>query len=277
MKTLSEITKQMEKDMQSQPQVGVIVEFINVLGGWKKLNEPTLSTNLVCPICEKKSHYTPLVDPAKGAAKVWMCMDGGCEAHKSIRKGTPYHMPTQTQRALQWPLFCEINGIGDVNHNVIFDDIRQSEEKLGVLLKFANKPVGCMLMSGKPGTGKTFASMGLCELYTRKSTSCIFTTHKQMLGKWLDTFKPDNLNRYIEKVSTTELLVIDDFGIAESSPAFMSFFFDLLNTRLQWTNRGTVITTNLEDAPFTAFCGQALTDRIRGGKLLDFRGNSRRF
>jgi DNA replication protein DnaC len=70
--------------------------------------------------------------------------------------------------------------------------------------------------------------------------------------------------------------VIDDFGTAEMSPGFMSFFMDLINTRMQWSNRGTIITTNLNDTKFSEYCGEALADRINTGQLFEFKGKSKR-
>jgi DNA replication protein DnaC len=180
------------------------------------------------------------------------------------------------KRALEWPLFCEISGIGDLHYGVKFENIQQSAGKVDYLLKFAAKPYGIIFMQGEPGTGKTFASMAVCELFTRKNTSCIFTTQKQMLNNWLDTFKSDRVSNYIERVSNCNLLVLDDFGVGDVSPGFMSFFMDLINTRMQWSDRGTIITTNLDAKTFAVFCGEALSDRINTGQQFVFKGKTRR-
>jgi len=272
MKLLSDVAKSY---LPAQSE-GKIVHMIAVLGGWKKLDNPTMSTDLQCLICGNHGHYTPLIDPAKGMDRVWICMDGDCASNKTQkREACGYTLP-KPDRAILWPKFCEINGIGDIHYDVKFEDIQQSQGKISYLLKFAEKPKGIILMQGKAGGGKTFASMAVCELYTRKSTSCMFLTQEQLSAKWIDTFKNERPSNLTDRVMNTSLLVIDDFGLKDPTPAFMQFFMDIINTRMQWTNRGTIITTNLKDEDFIKYCGEALTDRINTGQKFEFKDKSRR-
>jgi DNA replication protein DnaC len=180
------------------------------------------------------------------------------------------------KRALEWALFCEINTIGDENHGVTFDSLQQGEGKVSYLLKFCNKPRGIILMQGDPGTGKTFSAMAACELFTRKSDSCLFFTQKQMRDKWLIVERGDESSNFNFSVETVNLLVVDDFGTADVTPPFMGFFMDLINSRMQWTDRGTIITTNLDDDKFFNYCGQALTSRINMGQKFVYKGPDRR-
>jgi DNA replication protein DnaC len=71
-------------------------------------------------------------------------------------------------------------------------------------------------------------------------------------------------------------LIVDDFGTNEPSDKFMGFFMDLINSRMQWEKRGTVITTNLDEKKLGQFCGDALSDRLNTGTLLIFEGKTRR-
>ena len=257
---------------------GKIVEMIAVLGGWRKLDNPILSTDLQCVICSNKEHYTPFIDPLKDTRRIWICANGDCVTNNRKNLMMATTTPLKSQRALLWPKFCELNGIGDINHDVKFEDIKQSDGKISYLLKFVSTPRGIIFMQGDPGMGKTFAALGVCEMFTRKDMSCIFTTQKQMAINWLETFKQErgSLNNYIERLMTKSLLVIDDFGTSEIPPGFMSFFMDLINTRMQWTNRGTIITSNLDIKKFNAFCGEALADRIMTGQHFEFKGKTRR-
>ncbi len=255
-----------------EPCDGKVVEYIAVLGGHRKI-EPTLSTELQCFACEGKAHFAPWFNDD---ARVWICANSVCVTVqlKNISKAT--HTPPKQFRELLWPQFCEMNGIGDMHYGVKFEDVKQADGKISFLLKFAVKPSGIIFMQGDKGTGKTFASMGVCELFTRKNTSCIFTTHKQMVDRWLQAAKSPVYDNYAERIGMPKLLVIDDFGTTESSPKFMEFFMDLINTRIQWTDRGTIITTNLSDEKFSEFCGSALSDRIMTGQKFVFKGKSRR-
>ena len=255
---------------------GKIVEFIAAIGGWRKLDTPTLSTELQCLICASKEHYPVHCCPTNDHRRVWICGNGACASNKVKKGNQATTTPPKLQRAILWPLFCEINGIGDVHHDVKFEDVKQSEGKISYMLKFANKPSGIVLMRGDPGTGKTYAAMAICELFTRRNREAIFCTQKQMFTSWMDTFKTELCSEYISKIKAIPLLVVDDFGTSEVSPAFMGFVMDLINTRMQWTNRGTVITTNLNNDKFSLFCGEALSDRIITGQIFEFKGQTRR-
>lgn len=254
----------------------VIVELIAVIGDWKKLGKPTLAEELRCLICGGSDYFAPYVDPVKDTRRVWMCADVNCESMslKNAKSGVDVAPPYPI--GVPWPLYCERNGIGDVYHNVRFEDIKQSKEKIAYMLKFLEKPQGIILMQGNPGTGKTYAAMGMCQFFLRKDTSCHFCTQQQMLDKWLEIKVNGLISNYIEKIRTVKLLVIDDFGTGDISPAFMKFFFDLINTRLQWTERGTVITTNLDNEKMSDFCGEALIDRILTGQIFKFNNTTSR-
>ena len=272
MKLLSEIAK----NSLPPKSDGDIVEFIAVIGGMRKLDNPTISTSLECIACSGKMHYAVYLSPPEDRRKLWICANVSCVTTdmKNIRRDT--NPPPQALRALLWPKFCEINGIGDENYDVRFENVQQSQGKIDYMLKFSSKPRGIILMQGDPGTGKTYAAMAICELYTRKETSAIFTTQKQMSNNWLETFKPDRYSTYVERVSNANLLVVDDFGTGDIPPGFLGFFMELINTRMQWTNRGTIITTNLYIDKFNKFCGEALADRIMTGQQFEFKGKTRR-
>ncbi len=274
MKLLSDIAK---NSLPSKSQ-GKIVHMTAVLGGWRTLDNPILSTEMECLICSCKEHYTPLIKPGVDDKRVWICANGNCASNKLKKDEVGGYTPVTQRRAILWQAFCEITGIGDAYHDVKFEDVQQSEGKISYMLKFAASPRGIALMRGNPGTGKTYSAMAICELFTRRDTSAIFTTQKQMSNDWQDMFKnqKDTFSNYVQKLSTKTLLVIDDFGTGDVTPGFMSFFMDLINTRMQWKSRGTVITTNLDDEQFSKICGQALADRIATGQILEFKGPSRR-
>lgn len=238
--------------------------------GYIAMDPPVIANQFSCPFCNGTHHYTPSYDgdPTK---KVWMC-GRVCVASVLPKNLGATSIPPPSRCGQEWPLFCEINGIGDVHHNVRFEKIEQSQGKLDYLLKFATNPSGIILMQGGPGSGKTYASMGVCEYFTRKSAFATFITQTKMQDKWLSEEKV----KFISNCERVNLLVIDDFGIGEISPGFMRFFFNLVDSRLQWTNKGTIITTNLLDKEFTNYCGQALNDRIRTGQKMVFENKSRR-
>ena len=264
------IVSELARNMLQKINLVNLVHFVADIGSWRQLEEPVLSSEIACPVCEGSDHYTPYVDPvAKDYRRVRICAKRNCEAN--VKRSSSEHKNIRPITRVQpWALFCEISGIGDIHYDVRFERIDQPEGKISYMLKFLKNPSGVLYMQGDPGTGKTYAAMGMCEYYTRKSKSCTFVTARQLFKKWLE------VGDGVPNILNAELLVIDDFGTSEVSPAFMTFFMDLINSRLQWTNRGTVITTNLDDAKFSEFCGKPLADRIRTGQLFEFKGKSRR-
>lgn len=271
MKTLSSVCEDYKKSLKDEPK---LVHFIATSTGYKELETPKFSNELYCEFCDCEFGYTPLMD-TNDSRRVWMCGNVCSRSKLPNHRGTVQTPPVQ-RRAQEWAKFCEINGLGDVNHDIKFENIEQSDGKISYMLKFVATPRGILHMQGEPGTGKTYAALAMCELYTRKDSYCIFTTQKQMSNNWLATFNKDQYSNYIERVTNCNLLVIDDFGTADIAPGFMAFFMDLINSRLQWTNRGTVITTNLVAKDFAKYCGDALTDRINTGQLFEFKGKTRR-
>lgn len=257
------------------PSEPKIVEFIAVLGGWRKLDTPVLSNLLSCLICGGKEHYAVFCDPAKGSQRVWICANGVCESNTSVKGLQATNIPTMPKRSILWPKFCEISGIGDIHHDVKFDNIQQSHGKIEFMVKFCQKPQGIIFMQGETGTGKTYSAMGMCELFTRDNPSCIFITQVSLRDEWLKMQRGED-RHFIDKVNKVNLLVVDDFGTGEVTNSFLSYFMELINSRMQWTDRGTVITTNLNDEAMSRFCGEALSDRIKTGQLFMFNEKSRR-
>lgn len=248
-----------------------LVHFYVSAKGYIAIDPPVWAKDFACPFCGETSFVLYLVDKDRRA---WMCgrVCAGSKMNSVVSATSPLLLP---QRSILWPLFCEFNGIGDEHHDVKFENVQQSRGKVDYMLKFATAPRGIILMRGDPGTGKTYAAMAICEYFTRKSSFCIFTTQKQMSNNWLIA-QGDHMSNYVNGVMSAPLLVVDDFATGEPNPKFLEFFMDVINTRLQWKTRGSVITTNLDVKKFNAFCGEALSDRIMTGQIFCFEGKTRR-
>lgn len=251
-----------------------IVHFIATSKGYKPLDPPCKASEIkCCPFCGEKSYFAfPSGENKEQYA--WFC-GRNCEASRLPKVETGRDIPPKPRRALEWPLFCEISGIGDEYHDVKFEDIQQSKGKLDYMIKFARTPKGIILMTGDPGTGKTYACLGICEYFTRRWADCIFLSQKRMARLWLAGIN-NPYDNFLDKLIRTPLLVIDDFATGEPNPKFLEFFMEVINSRIQWKERGTVITTNLDSNKFANFCGEALADRINTGQIMQFDGGSRR-
>lgn len=248
-----------------------LVHFYTGNEGYISIDPPQWANDFECPYCGNNSFYIFTLDKDRRA---WLC-GRNCAGSRMLSCAGAGQPPPQKKRVLLWPEFCEINGIGDEHYEVKFEKVKQSQGKVDYMLKFAIAPRGIILMRGDPGTGKTYAAMAICEYFTRTNDFCIFTTQKQMSNNWL-LAHGDSMNNYVNSVMSTPLLIVDDFATGEPNPKFLEFFMELINTRLQWKSRGTVITTNLDVKKFNNFCGDALSDRIMTGQIFSFEGGTRR-
>lgn len=236
--------------------------------GLMPIDPPKPAGEMECVFCGNRSTISCFGE--KGLERVWLCGNADCSRSRLPNEPRLDNIATSTKRAILWPLFCEINHVGDDNHGVRFENIHQPQEKVAYMRKFAESPASVIVMQGSPGVGKTYASLGMCEYYTRTSVSCCFLTQKQLAEKWL--FDRNS----VRGCFNCEMLVIDDFGISDLPTGFMSYFMELMNSRIQWANKGTVITTNLQGSALTRICGDALMDRLMTGQIFNFSGPSRR-
>lgn len=263
-------------EMIAQEQNGKFVSFQCVLGGWRALPEPVLSTDLCCAICGGLGHIAPFADEKQDDRRIWICLKIDCESNKRRSHGKSTSISDESKREIPWPEFCEKNCIGDLHYDVRYEKINQSPEVMRQIADFVLNTEKIILMQGTPGTGKTYAALGICEKITRKTTSCIFTTQRKMYEDSLKLFTLNEPVSYKYKCEVVQLLVVDDFGTSEITPGFFSFFMDVINSRIQWRNRGTIISTNLPDVKLLEYCGEALFDRLKQSKKFVFKGSSRR-
>ena len=243
----------------------------------RHLDNPMMSDMIKCPVCYGSEGHHCLIDPKNSDKRMWFCSNSSCLALFMLCKhvkATP--IPTTVRESTKWALFCEINSIGDRHSDVHFDKIEQSSQKIDYLKKFCDNPTGMIIMQGSPGTGKTYAAVGLCRRFIKKDDSCLFFTQDSLATEWQREMMSEIKTRFIDRIKGISLLVIDDFGIKEPSPGFLQFFMSIIDTRLQWNKRGTIITTNLKEDALSSFCGDSLMDRLRTGQYFDFTGESRR-
>src|ERR1044071_6871079 len=208
MKLISSIAKQINESLRGEKPI--LCHYVSSPFGIQPLRIAVLSTDRVCEWWNGNSHYLPLIDPSKSSDRTWLCANIDCLVYKGSNDIWQYKPKGEAKRAILWPLFCELNGIGDLNHDVRFEDIKQDPKKVEYLERFAQSPKGIILMQGQKGLGKTFSALATCELFTRTNSSCIFITHRQLLSIWLQ--KDSN---FINKIEGTALVVIDDFGTGD--------------------------------------------------------------
>lgn len=254
----------------------ILCDHVTTPDGIIPLLSPILSTEKSCDWCSGSDCYCPYVGSGNPTSKTWLCANVHCDVYikRSLVKMT--RTIPKRFRAILWPVWCELNGIGDLCYDIRFENLDQDAKKVSYMLKFAQSPRNILLMQGDKGTGKTYACLAICELFTRNNTSCTFTTQKGMADKWLDTFDRKIHNEYINSLKNVCLLVIDDFGTGDIPQGFLTFFMDLINYRIQWKEKGTIITTNLSETKITFLCGEPFSDRLNTGMIFKYEGKTKR-
>src|SRR5688572_30777520 len=111
MKLLSDLTKNLPVESKE-----CFVELVAVVGGWKTLKEPKLASEIECTGCESKSYYTVRANPAKQDMRILrICANGDCATNETIKPISTTSPHVKQRKPLEWPLFCELNTIGN-NH-----------------------------------------------------------------------------------------------------------------------------------------------------------------
>ncbi len=273
MKTEFKLLSRVAKDSLKEkiPELPVMCDYESTPMGFQK-REPFISDKHTCNFCQGKEHYLPYFDPNTSMQRCWLCANTDCFVYNQRSCKPLCDGNSPKQRSLLWQSFTELNDLGDEYENVVFEKIEQSQGKIDYMKKFVANPHGIIHMQGKPGTGKTYSALGMCELFTRTDKSAIFIKQEKLANQWVNNKDVD----FINKFKSVTLLVIDDFGTGIIPDKFMTFFLDLIDSRMQWKRKGTVITTNLQEDKLSVLCGDALTDRLRTAQYFIFNDDSRR-
>ncbi len=164
-------------------------------------------------------------------------------------------------------------------------DLNQSDDIKKVLHDFSLQPRGFILLSGKNGTGKSFAARAVydvvspCKLPAYDLDIAYFLTQSQLNILWQKNFKDYGQTHYLLKILTnTKLLILDDLGTRTPSDPFMDFLYETADQRFELRHsKGTIITTNLNHADMREKFGDAFVSRAASGKCFRLDGDDRRF
>lgn len=105
-----------------------------------------------------------------------------------------------------------------------------------------------LLFYGKSGTGKTFLSGCIANEFIKNGYSVVYQTAPLLLDIIFDykyNSTPKNKELY-ENLYNVDLLIIDDLGTENQTPAKFAELFSLINSRIVNPNTKTIISSNFD-------------------------------
>lgn len=124
-----------------------------------------------------------------------------------------------------------------------------------------------LVLTGKPGTGKTHGAIGAAFVLTANDVPVWFTTSRALLGRIKATYNAGSeASEYdaVQPCKAAGCLILDDLGAERETEWTAEKLLDVIDYR--WSNRKlTVITTNV--TPRTAPEGSRLWSRVFGDRV----------
>lgn len=119
-----------------------------------------------------------------------------------------------------------------------------------------------LIITGRPGTGKTYAAAGILNYLFEKKFEVFFTTHRRFIQTLQEGIQDGN-NQYfsIDKFSYKDFLIFDDLGSSTCSEWQKEMILELIDRRYS-NKKKTLITTNFTKEEFSRFLGERTSSRI---------------
>ena len=185
--------------------------------------------------------------------------------------------------------FLRKSGIPKRFKDKFIDDYKantqQQKEIKKVIKKYVEKIVtgvpSCLIMCGKPGTGKTHLACGILYEYINKinKSSGYVTTYDAIQGV-KETYRKDSEMTEREVIGgyvDASLLVIDEVGVQFGTETEKLIFYQIINGRYE-KQLPTIIISNLTQEELFLLIGERAFDRLKedGGIVLAFDWESYR-
>jgi len=119
------------------------------------------------------------------------------------------------------------------------------ESALRLSLDFAKSPEGWLVFQGVNGCGKTHLAAAIANYRYQANQPSLFVVVPDFLDHLRSTFSPESKASYdqlFEKVKTSPLLILDDFGEQTTTPWAQEKLYQVINYRYN-ARLATVITT----------------------------------
>ena len=131
----------------------------------------------------------------------------------------------------------------------------------------------CLLMLGKPGTGKTHLGVAIAnELMRKTAASAVYRTIGSILHEIRATYRQSSERtegQIIAALVSPSLLVLDEIGVSKEMPSDfeLTTLFSIINGRYEQM-RPTVIISNLDGKALPSAMGERCVDRLREGGVI---------
>lgn len=131
----------------------------------------------------------------------------------------------------------------------------------------------CMVLIGKPGTGKTHLGAAIANaLLLKTSRTAVYRTVGAVLQAIKATFDRKSERSESDILSSLvnpDLLVLDEIGVSKENPSDfeLTTLFAIINGRYE-NRRPTVVISNLSGQQLPGAMGERCVDRLREGGLI---------
>jgi DNA replication protein DnaC len=138
----------------------------------------------------------------------------------------------------------------------------------------------CLIMVGKPGTGKTHLAIAIARAVLATDDVAMYVRASEAIATVTETYSRDSQKterQALDSFAVPDLLIIDEVGRQRGTDNERMILFEIINRRYE-EGKPTIIISNLDLVGLRSYMDEATEDRLRegGGRAIDFNWESYR-